>query len=126
MLRALRLAERVGACTDAIAAAGISRVVYAIPDPNPKNRGKAKRALAKSGIECECWALDKKTMNRDTHDEELLCRQDAVRIARDLIAPFAKHVLTGMPYVAVVGKYLAKNMASGGLTEEKLAAAGFA
>ena len=31
---------RVGACTDAIVAAGISRVVYAIPDPNSKNRGK--------------------------------------------------------------------------------------
>ena len=41
---------RVGACTDAIVAAGISRVVYAVPDPNPKNCGKAKRALAKAGV----------------------------------------------------------------------------
>ena len=92
---------RVGACTDAIVAAGISKVVYAIPDPNPKNRGRAKRALAKAGVKCECWALDRKTMNRSTHDEELLCRRDAVGCARQIIAPFAKHVLTGMPYVAV-------------------------
>ena len=75
---------RVGACTDAIIAAGISRVVYAIPDPNPKNRGKAKRALAKAGIKCErlgndvvdCWA-------------------------HELIGPFAKHIATGLPYVTV-------------------------
>ena len=39
-------AGRVGACTDAIVAAGIGRVVYAIPDPNPKNRGRARRVLA--------------------------------------------------------------------------------
>ena len=43
---------RVGACTDAIAASGISKVVYAATDPNPKNRGKAARALAKAGVEC--------------------------------------------------------------------------
>ena len=28
---------RVGACTDAIVASGIVRVVYAVPDPNPTN-----------------------------------------------------------------------------------------
>ena len=75
---------RVGACTDAIIAAGISRVVYAIPDPNPKNRGKAKRALAKAGIKCE------------------RSRNDAVNsFARALVGPFAKHVATGLPYVTV-------------------------
>lgn len=75
---------RVGACTDAIIAAGISRVVYAIPDPNPKNRGKAKRALAKAGIACG-RAKDK----------------SVIRAAGELIAPFAKHVATGIPYVTV-------------------------
>ena len=53
---------RVGACTDAIIAAGISRVVYAVPDPNPKNRGKAKRALAKAGVECERFCGDKEVI----------------------------------------------------------------
>ena len=75
---------RVGACTDAIIAAGIKRVVYAVPDPSPKNRGKAKRALAKHGIVCECVS------------------DRTVRVLADrLIAPFAKHVTTGLPYVTV-------------------------
>ena len=76
---------RVGACTDAISAAGISKVVYAVPDPNPKNRGKAKRALAKAGVECE----------RFKGEEEIL------ESAGDLICGFRKHVLTGMPHVTV-------------------------
>ena len=75
---------RVGACTDAIIAAGIKRVVYAVPDPNPKNRGKAKRALAKHGIVCEC--VSDRTVRA---------------LADRLIAPFAKHVTTGLPYVTV-------------------------
>ena len=76
---------RVGACTDAIVAAGISRVVYAVPDPNPKNRGKAKRALAKHGIKCERFKGD----------------ADILKLADDLICDFRKHVTTGLPYVTV-------------------------
>ena len=75
---------RVGACTDAIIAAGIPRVVYAVSDPNPVNRGKARRALAKAGVKCEKMG-----------------RCDATRSAESLIAPFAKHVTTGLPYVTV-------------------------
>ena len=71
---------RVGACTDAIIAAGIKRVVYGSVDPNPANRGKAKRILSRAGIACEC-----------AHDGDC----DA------LIAPFTKHVRTGLPYVTV-------------------------
>lgn len=77
-------AGRVGACTDAIIAAGIKRVVYGVADPNPKNRGKAKRALAKAGIACE------------------MLRDDVFGpFARHLIAPFTKRVTTGLPYVTV-------------------------
>ena len=76
---------RVGACTDAIAAAGIRRVVYAVPDPNPTNRGKARRALAKHGIACELFKGD-----REVSAE-----------CRGLIADFRKHVQTGLPYVMV-------------------------
>ena len=76
---------RVGACTDAIVTAGISRVVYAVPDPNPKNRGKAKRALAKHGIKCERFKGD----------------ADILKLADDLICDFRKHVTTGLPYVIV-------------------------
>ena len=82
---------RVGACTDAIAAAGVRRVMYACPDPNPVNRSRARRILAKSGIECECWAK--------SSDPE---RRDVARLAwRRLMRPFAKHVSTGLPYVTV-------------------------
>ncbi|MBO7483427.1 MAG: bifunctional diaminohydroxyphosphoribosylaminopyrimidine deaminase/5-amino-6-(5-phosphoribosylamino)uracil reductase RibD [Kiritimatiellae bacterium] len=76
---------RVGACTDAIASAGISRVVYAVPDPNPANRGKAKRALARHGIVCELFKGDR----------------DVSAMCRSLIADFRKHVTTGLPYVTV-------------------------
>ncbi len=40
-----------GPCTDAIAAAGIKRVVCAVKDPDPRVHGKGIRALRKSGIE---------------------------------------------------------------------------
>ena len=76
---------RVGACTDAIIAAGISNVVYAAQDPNPKNRGKARRALAKAGVGCALFDGDKTIAQR----------------ACDLIRVFHKHVLTGLPYVTV-------------------------
>ncbi len=76
---------RVGACTDAIKAAGLARVVYAAADPNPVNRGRAKRVLAKAGIVCE---LFKK-------------KGTVLTAAQRLIAPFAKHVTTRLPFVTV-------------------------
>ena len=76
---------RVGACTDAIIAAGIKKVIYAVPDPNPKNRGKARRALAKYGIVC------------GLADASL----DAVHRCAELIRAFKKHVTTGLPFVTV-------------------------
>ena len=78
-------AGRVGACTDAIVASGIKNVVYAVPDPNPKNHGRAARVLRKAGVRCERFAGD-----------DLL-----VADAERLIAPFAKHVKTGLPFVTV-------------------------
>lgn len=71
---------RVGACTDALADAEVARVVFACSDPNPKNRGRAVRVLARAGIVCE----------------KMKCPA-----AEELIAPFAKHVVTGMPFVTV-------------------------
>lgn len=76
---------RVGACTDALIAAGVANVIYAVPDPNPKNRGKAKRALAKAGILCERFSGD----------------ADATERCDALIRAFRKHVLTGIPYIVV-------------------------
>lgn len=76
---------RVGACTDAIVASGIKRVVYAVGDPNPTNRGKAKHVLTKYGIACELFKGDQKVTAK----------------CRSLINDFRKHILTGLPYVIV-------------------------
>ena len=81
---------RVGACCDALVAAGVARVVWAVPDPNPKNAGRAARILRKAGIDAECWG-------RSRDAGKAACAEEAGR----LIAPFAKHVTTGMPYVTV-------------------------
>ena len=76
---------RVGACTDAIAASGLRRVVYGVADPNPKNRGKAASVLSRRGIVCE----------RFRGDAELEADM------RKLVEPFAKLVTTGVPFVTV-------------------------
>jgi diaminohydroxyphosphoribosylaminopyrimidine deaminase/5-amino-6-(5-phosphoribosylamino)uracil reductase len=83
-------AGRVGACCDALMAAGVSKVVWAVPDPNPKNAGKAAKVLRRAGIETECWIRSRDPQRRGCADE-----------AARLIAPFAKHVTTGLPYVTV-------------------------
>lgn len=72
---------RVGACCDAIVASGVSRVVWSCRDPNAKNGGRAARILRAAGIETVAG----------------LCRAAAA----PLIAPFAKHVATGLPFVTV-------------------------
>ena len=72
---------RVGACCEALIAAGVRRVEWACQDPNPVNRGKAARILRRAGIETE-------------HG---LCADEA----SPLIGPFAKHVATGLPFVTV-------------------------
>ena len=76
---------RVGACTDAIAAAGIKEVVYAIDDPNPKNAGCAIGALARAGIPCRRLEGPKDLLER------------AARNIRD----FRKLTLERIPYLTV-------------------------
>ena len=81
---------RVGACCDALIAAGVRKVVWAVPDPNPKNAGRAARILRRAGIAAECWG-------RSRDAEKRAC----AKAAQTLIAPFAKHVATGLPFVTV-------------------------
>jgi len=49
---------RTGPCTDAIRAAGISRVVAAMEDPNPKTGGTGFERLRAAGVEVESGILE--------------------------------------------------------------------
>jgi diaminohydroxyphosphoribosylaminopyrimidine deaminase / 5-amino-6-(5-phosphoribosylamino)uracil reductase len=51
-------AGRTGPCTEAILAAGISRVVAAMEDPNPRTRGSGFTRLRGAGIEVETGVLE--------------------------------------------------------------------
>lgn len=78
---------RTPACTKALIHAGVSRVVYALPDPNPDHSGSADKLLRKAGIEVESGLLEDECMR--------------------LIRPFTKWITTGLPYViAKVGQSL--------------------
>jgi diaminohydroxyphosphoribosylaminopyrimidine deaminase/5-amino-6-(5-phosphoribosylamino)uracil reductase len=70
---------RTGPCTEALAAAGIRKVFYGTVDPNPRVAGQGLDRLRAAGIEVVPGPLT-----------------DA---CRRLIAPFAKHVTSGRPYV---------------------------
>jgi diaminohydroxyphosphoribosylaminopyrimidine deaminase/5-amino-6-(5-phosphoribosylamino)uracil reductase len=71
---------RTPPCTQAIIDAGVQRVFYSIPDPNPKARGGAK-VLQRAGVETFSGLLE---------DE-----------AFELNQAYIKHTLTGMPFVTV-------------------------
>jgi diaminohydroxyphosphoribosylaminopyrimidine deaminase/5-amino-6-(5-phosphoribosylamino)uracil reductase len=66
-------------CTDAIVAAGLSRVVAAVGDPFPQVNGGGLAALEAAGVRAEVG-----------------CEADA---ARELNAPYWKRLATGRPYV---------------------------
>jgi diaminohydroxyphosphoribosylaminopyrimidine deaminase/5-amino-6-(5-phosphoribosylamino)uracil reductase len=70
---------RTPPCTDAILAAGIARVVVGVRDPNPHVEGHGNERLRAAGI-------------------EIVEGVEGEACAR-LIAPFAKHVRTGRPFV---------------------------
>ncbi len=70
---------RTPPCVDAIIAAGIAEVYYAVSDPNPRVNGKAHARLEAAGV----------ITRRGPCEEE----------ARELNRPFFKHVMTGRPFV---------------------------
>jgi len=70
---------RTGPCCEALIKAGVRRVYYGAVDPNPCVAGQGLERLRAAGLEVIAGPL--------TDD----CRR--------LIAPFAKHVTTGRPYV---------------------------
>ncbi len=72
---------RTPPCTDLILARGIKRVVIGAKDPNPAHAGRGIRILRRAGVEVITGVC---------------CAE-----AEALIAPFAKRILTGMPYVTL-------------------------
>jgi diaminohydroxyphosphoribosylaminopyrimidine deaminase / 5-amino-6-(5-phosphoribosylamino)uracil reductase len=72
---------RTPPCTDALIAAKVARVVFACRDPNPHVAGGGMERLREAGIEVVSGVREKE--------------------ASVLIAPWVKHVTTGLPYVSL-------------------------
>jgi diaminohydroxyphosphoribosylaminopyrimidine deaminase/5-amino-6-(5-phosphoribosylamino)uracil reductase len=72
---------RTGPCVEAIAAAGVSRVVVGTVDPDPQVSGRGVKELEQRGIEVTTGVLE-----------------DPVR---EQLAPYLKHRLTGEPWVVL-------------------------
>ena len=68
-------------CVDAVIKSGVSRVVIAIPDPNPKTAGNSIAKMQRAGIAVRVGVCAKE--------------------ARDMNRAFIKHITTGLPYVIV-------------------------
>jgi len=66
-------------CVDAVLRAGFARVVAAMIDPDPRNRGRGIEKLRRAGVEVEVGLLEAE--------------------ARRLNAPFIKLTTTGLPFV---------------------------
>lgn len=72
---------RTPACTDALIAAGIRRVVASMSDPNPKVSGGGFEKLRAAGVQVEVGGLDKE--------------------ARRLNEAFARYIRCGTPFVTL-------------------------
>src|SRR5579863_5872587 len=72
---------RTPPCTDALIAAGIHRVVAAMPDPNPKVSGQGFEKLRAAGVEVEVGRLEEQT--------------------RRLNEAFARYIRHGVPLVTL-------------------------
>jgi diaminohydroxyphosphoribosylaminopyrimidine deaminase/5-amino-6-(5-phosphoribosylamino)uracil reductase len=72
---------RTPPCVDAIVKAGVARVVVAMEDPDRRARGRGVERLRHAGV----------------HIEVGLCQAQV----RDQLAPYAKHRLTGRPWVVL-------------------------
>ncbi|MBI1955989.1 MAG: bifunctional diaminohydroxyphosphoribosylaminopyrimidine deaminase/5-amino-6-(5-phosphoribosylamino)uracil reductase RibD [Acidobacteria bacterium] len=96
---------RTGPCTEAILAAGVKRVVTAMPDPNPQVAGRGFDRLRQAGVEVEVG----------------LCRAEAQRLNES----FARFIRTGLPFVTLKaamtldGKIAAPDDNSGWITSEE-------
>jgi len=95
---------RTGPCSGAILAAGIKKVVAALPDPNPLVSGKGLEILRQAGLEVEVG----------------VCEDQAKRLNDS----FARYIRSGLPFVTLKtamtldGKIAAPDDNSGWVTSE--------
>src|SRR5438874_2200030 len=80
---------RTPPCTDALLAAGISRVVASMPDPNPKVSGRGFEQLRAAGAKVEVGALEEEARRLN----EAFARY--IRSARPLVTLKAAMTLDG-------------------------------
>lgn len=73
--------KRTPPCLDRVLAAGLSRVVVAMADPNPLVAGRSLAAMREAGLAVAAGVLEDR--------------------ARGMNEPFCKHVRTGMPFVVL-------------------------
>lgn len=76
---------RTPGCAQALSAAGVARVVYGFPDPDPRVRGRGASCLAAAGVE--------------------VCTGPLADDCAEFYAPYAKHRREGLPWL--VGKMAA-------------------
>ena len=73
---------RTPPCVEAIAAAGVRRVVVALEDPDTRMQGRGVRRLREAGVEVAVG----------------VCREEAA----DQLAPYVKHRTSGRPWVVLM------------------------
>jgi len=83
---------RTPPCTDLIIRSKLARVVVGCADPNPRHAKQGFDLLRGAGIEAACWCEC-----ADAADP----RAARAAACRELIAPFVKHVRTGLPFVTL-------------------------
>ncbi|MGH9059535.1 MAG: bifunctional diaminohydroxyphosphoribosylaminopyrimidine deaminase/5-amino-6-(5-phosphoribosylamino)uracil reductase RibD, partial [Acidimicrobiales bacterium] len=72
---------RTGPCADAIAAAGVARVVVAVEDPDPRVAGRGVARLIRAGVDVEVGA--------------------GADVVAEQLAPYLAHRTTGRPWVVL-------------------------
>lgn len=75
---------RTAPCTEALLRAGVARVVFAVPDPNPHVRGHGREMLRAAGVVVE-----------EGFDPE------SQREAEHIIAPWMRFITAGRPHVTL-------------------------
>jgi diaminohydroxyphosphoribosylaminopyrimidine deaminase/5-amino-6-(5-phosphoribosylamino)uracil reductase len=88
---------RTPPCTQAILDAGVRRVIYGAPDPNPRVAGGGAQALRQAGVDVRLVGEMTEMGDPSPGPDDLALRADCA----DLIAPFAKWSRTRLPWITV-------------------------